>query len=108
MTRYGGVEPRGMAKTRQSSTVGAGAMACLRVWPVDQTRAIPPIEYIHMDHRFLSIKPERRPCCPYLAVEVVTPAMPVSVRNQGPRSTSTNPSSKICRGCLINYMLITG
>ena len=63
---FGGIETRDLAKTRQRSLSGPGAVACLRAKPVDPTRIIPASEFVSIERRFLGMEgllAARCPCC---------------------------------------------
>ncbi len=61
---YGGVESRDMARARQRSMAGSGAMACLRARPMDHARTIPASEFVLMGQRFLGVETYMAPECP--------------------------------------------
>ena len=63
---FGGIETRDLAKARQRSLSGPGAVACLRARPVDPARIIPASEFVSIGWRFLGMEEPlaaRCPCC---------------------------------------------
>ena len=63
---FGGIETRDLAKARQRSLSGPGAVACLRARPVDPARIVPASEFVSKGRRFLGMEEPlaaRSPCC---------------------------------------------
>ena len=70
---FGGIETKDLAKARQRSLPGPGAVACLRERPVDPAQMIPASELVPMGRRFQGVEeslPARYLCCK--ATDVIT------------------------------------
>ena len=52
----GGIETRGLARARQRSLWGPGAVACLRARPEDTARILPASAIVSMGRRFLGME----------------------------------------------------